>query len=381
MTYSETPYFPHPHRICDFLIHDDLILLLDKAKSRLKLRTMKPIVLVATAVMTIILTCGMIAAVVYDATVMNEVKCQLRRDGLPPQQSSSQAATTPPKQQSLFQSIAPLHFPIDPDTGKIRLPPQVTTLAIDVGARESDYLTALEQTADETVVLILFDPLPVSFLPLQRRVITYSLTHADRTGLDKSRQDRVFAIHAALGDTEGTAAFNIAAGPACGGLLSTTENDAERRACAKAAEQKTVMVFTLKDVLNIIPDDENDNLISIHIKIDGEGADLTVLRGAGAAIQRASSVIIECQNLEANDPRILRKGSCLHNEAADYMCKEHGFCQSKFELSGPKNMIGNVFFTSEKDVDVPSFYRQGSIQFNKFYNSLWRNQKTWFQAS
>ena len=278
------------------------------------------------------------------------------------------ALGTEVRKPSLFQTVAPLYFPIHPKTGKIQFPPEVTTLAIDIGARQSDYLATLEQTRDETVALIMFDPLPLSFLPIQRRAAQYTLFQSTLKTVHPKRRDRVFAINAAVGEREGTATFHVAEGPACGSLLSTSKNGAQRQACVKTNELRTVAVFTLKDILDMIPDD--GGLKSIHIKIDAEGADLSVLKGAGTAIQRASSVIIECQNLGSGDPRILRRGSCLYMAASDFMCQKHGYCQSTFQLSGPKNMMGNVFFSTDEAVDVPPFYQKNTIQFNGFYRTL-----------
>ena len=76
------------------------------------------------------------------------------------------------------------------------------------------------------------------------------------------------------------------------------------------------------------------------------------LKGAGSAIQRASSVIIECQDLEPDDPRVLREGSCLYKEAAEYMCSKHNFCprngMEEFAVSGAANRMGNVFFATQQ---------------------------------
>jgi FkbM family methyltransferase len=334
---------------------------------------MKAVALAAKWVLGLLFAAALTSVAVYNASVVSDVDCQLRSVAfsgqIPTVVTLQQPASPAVAAKSLFSSIAPLYFPIEPTTGMIRLPKAVTTLAIDIGARESDYLKALEQTVDETVAILLFDPLPISFLPLQQRALTYTLKNAARQGLEPNRQDRVFALHAAVGEAEGTALFNIAAGPSCGSLLTTTAGGAEAQACARSTDQKTVMVFTLEDILGMIPDD--GSIQSIHIKIDAEGADLSVLKGAGAAIRRASSVIIECQDLDPTDPRVLRNGSCLYKEAAEYMCKEQEFCNAKFDISGPRNQMGNVFFTSNaENIHVPPYYQVGSIQFAEFYKKL-----------
>ncbi|CAB9500338.1 unknown protein [Seminavis robusta] len=218
----------------------------------------------------------------------NEARSLLKSPSVSLSQSSA-SPQLPASQESLFKRLAPLHFPMDMKTGIIQFPPDVTSVIIDIGARQSDYLGTLEKSPEESyIALILIDPLPES--------ITWG--HWKRVP-----KNHPLSKHKAVsGQQAGT---------------------------------MTVMVFPLKDLLDHIP----SNIKSIHLKVDAEGADLQVLKSAGDSLKKVSSVVIECQDLEPNDKHILRQGSCLLSQANEYMCQTQTFCNTKAEISGPKNCM------------------------------------------
>ncbi|CAB9531670.1 expressed unknown protein [Seminavis robusta] len=111
---------------------------------------------------------------------------------------------------------------MDMKTGTIQFPPDVTSMIIDIGARQSDYLGTLENSPEESsIALILIDPLPESIVPLQQRAANYAMQNSPgkkrspKDPLDDQKRDRVFAIHASMGPNEGTAEFQKAVGGAC----------------------------------------------------------------------------------------------------------------------------------------------------------------------
>ena len=119
-----------------------------------------------------------------------------------------------------FQSR--FHFaslPIDEKTGKLLLPPHVSTVVIDVGAGpigarvDSDYLKALTETKDATTAIILFEPLPENHDKLKEAIKAANL------------QNQAFLAQAALGESEYEANFNVATGPSCGSLLGEGKYD------------------------------------------------------------------------------------------------------------------------------------------------------------
>ena len=137
--------------------------------------------------------------------------------------------------KSITNVIAASSFPMDSKTSKIRLPPSVTSVMIDIGARESDYLHAMESSEDESVALLLFDPLPDSNIPLAKRVAEYSMRNIKQVNdddevepvleMDKVKSRQVFLSKVAVGEREGIANFNVASGPACSSILETSSKN------------------------------------------------------------------------------------------------------------------------------------------------------------
>lgn len=258
------------------------------------------------------------------------------------------------RERSLFHTLAPAFFPLD-NHFKIAFPATVTTVIIDVGARESDYLTALEATSDPTVGLLLFDPLPDSIVPLQGRVSSYGTANmgpAPRHELDKIRSRQTFAIRAALAQTEGVVDFHVGAGPACSSLLPASANNSFW--CAKTIETIPVMVFRLQDVLDLIP----PRIRSIHLKVDAEGADLQVIQGAGDSIQRCDTLIFECQNVTEHEHR---EQGCVYGAAERYL-SPLGYNGRFLTQLGQ----GNAMFYRGVP-SIPSFLKHEKIAFRQWY--------------
>ena len=275
-------------------------------------------------------------------------------------ETSSTATST----SSLFSRIAPLFFPIDPETNQIALPSTVTTIMIDVGARDSDYMAVLEKRQDPTVALLMVDPLPDSYVPLQSRVAAYSMRDMDGRFLKTNSTNRAFLLPAALGESEGTVDFNIAPGPACGSILPV--HDKNTFWCAKSIGQRKVMLFKLKDILDMLPTHNPQGIpIQVHIKIDAEGADLMVLKGAGAATFRErpiSTVIIECMTDSGNETEAqehFRTGDCVNREAIQWMCQQAGFCKAHIDNG---NRLSNIFWAHPGLIpDSPEFQEDERI--------------------
>jgi FkbM family methyltransferase len=254
---------------------------------------------------------------------------------------------------SLFSQVAPLFFPIDAATGLIAFPVEVKTVVFDIGARESDYLKALEITRDPSVALILIDPLPSSMIPIEKRAAEYASKEKGpppRGDLSPKFTDRVFTIRAAMGDEEGVVDFNEGTGPACSSLLEKTSTTGFW--CVNSSKKIRVNKFMLKSVLELIP----KTLEAIHLKVDAEGADHLVLRGADAAIHRFKTVVIECQERHFEN-------SCIYEEVKECMCKDQGICN--VHKTGQGDLI-NAFFLplNEEQVAIPDFLKVAQITFD-----------------
>jgi FkbM family methyltransferase len=272
------------------------------------------------------------------------------------------ASTSSPDvlQRSIMKALAPSFFLMDPETDKIKLPENITTVLIDIGARDSDYLQTLASTLDPTIALLLFDPLPDSYIPVNHRAMAYALTDLKDRWLSPLRSNQVFAVRAAVGPEETTSQFNIGSGPACSSMLGTHADN--KFWCAVSRGKITVNVVTLESILDLIP----DNIQDLHLKVDTEGYDLQVLRGARDSIKRFQTVIIECSERDESGKTKHYEGQCLKEEAQPYM-EAFGF-NTKWE---PQGGLGNAYFYNTKlNRNIPPILKHGGITFSKWYKTL-----------
>jgi FkbM family methyltransferase len=188
-----------------------------------------------------------------------------------------------------------------------------------------------------------------------------------REDLNAKYTDRVFTIKAALGEEEGVVDFNEGAGPACSSLLE--KSNTSNFWCINTRRKIRVNKFTLESFLQLLP----PRIKSIHLKVDAEGADHLVLRGAGDAIHRLTTIAIECQDLppEKRD-QLLFQGACLYDEIQAYLCKVQKICNAH---SIVQNELINAFFLPSNldKVDIPNFLLHSDILFSDWYRSIARN--------
>jgi hypothetical protein len=228
-------------------------------------------------------------------------------------------------------------------------------------------LAAVEQRNDPTVALILVDPVPASLVPLIERVAKFNLLDPGNYTL----LNRVFALRGAMAETEQSHVnFQMSGSNLCGSLLKANKNN--NFWCWDTASELVVTVFRLEHLLDMIPN-STVGIKSINIKIDAEGADLLVLKGGGKALERVSSVIIECggKNLEFDNATkgARREGMCNDDEAIQYMCKDRNFCGHFIEDQGG---LSNIFFWNgnSSSVVIPEILTEGGVSFQKWYQDL-----------
>lgn len=271
----------------------------------------------------------------------------------------------------LLGKMAPTVFSMNPhDPTKILFPPNVQHVIIDIGARESDYLAALEQHQDPTIALILVDPLPESVLPLVSRAALYNLQQGENNTHkyypDPEFGDRVFVLRGAMADTEEPHTnFHMGMDPSCGSILKSSKTNSFW--CWETVRELVVSVFRLESLLNMIP------INSIHVKVDAEGADHFVLKGGGKALERVSSIAIECAPAIQNATKPgspSRDGMCENSEVIEWMCKHRNFCGHSLEEQGS---LSNIFFWNlDASILVPDILTQSPIHFRKWYQELQR---------
>jgi FkbM family methyltransferase len=84
------------------------------------------------------------------------------------------------------------------------------------------------------------------------------------------------------------------------------------------------------------------------LKTDVQGADLDVLKGAGATLRRlVKSAVAECQDITGeSDPRLYYRDGCKTNQLLPYMTAL-GFAQYKCVLQNPEIAEVNCYFAKE----------------------------------
>lgn len=207
-----------------------------------------------------------------------------------------------------------------PGRGYAEFPPHVRRLWIDVGVyQRTDFWAALEKYPRAT-----------------RDVAVWGLEPNARHVAAHPPHPAVTLINAAAADVEGVAAMRMwsptgaslhALGPAHSRYLS----DAERNPLTVRTEQ--VVVLRLDTLLRLVPSAPPDAQVRVeYLKVDAQGADLRVLRGAGAALARVESVTAECQDLpNASDPRLFYQDACLVHELRAFMAS-HGYTRQSCAL-------------------------------------------------
>ncbi|CAB9521421.1 expressed unknown protein [Seminavis robusta] len=260
------------------------------------------------------------------------------------QTAKASPTTSARSSSSLLHQVAPAFFPIDFVTGKIMFPPTVTTILIDVGAKEPAYfLDMVTRMRDPTVGLIMFDPLYDGYVPIARRALDYTMQHSDPLADYIASPDttkRVFAIQAAIGPTEGQVEFQLSESAYCGTIKQGKVFEDTATGCKKGIGSVRAQVFTLHDVLALIP---QNNTTTIHIKIDAEGVDNDILFASAKAFSaRVETVVVE----KNTDPR----------DKAGFLCQHAGLCNQA------SSCCNTIFWRHDKSA-LPSFLRDKTMRF------------------
>lgn len=165
---------------------------------------------------------------------------------------------------------------------------------LDVGASRGQFaLHARHRYPDARIVC--FEPLPASQETL-RRVLG----------------DRVELRPVAVGAEAGTASMHVSAADDSSSLLPIGERQLAEFPGTQEARQLDVPVVTLDDVID-------EGLAGpVLLKIDVQGLELDVLRGAGDALAAVDTIFVECSFVE------LYEGQALADEVIAFLFS-HGF--------------------------------------------------------
>ena len=119
-------------------------------------------------------------------------------------------------------------------------------------------------------------------------------------------------------------------------------------------------------VLELLP---SSALGSVNLKVDAEGADLDVLKGAGDRIAAFDTVIIECNS--RNSSVTFRDGECTFEDAKAYM-ESMAFDMTSYERQG--NLVNMYFInrarSSSSGILLPTYFRSSILTFRKFYKQF-----------
>jgi len=259
-----------------------------------------------------------------------------------------------------IQVVAPFLFPMN--GSRVALPPDTTSVVVDVGARNSMFLGLARGTptgpyaflADAAVVL--FEPMPS----------THAAVAADIYGdVLEGKPRRHFAVNAAVAETWGTATFREGVTGACGSLLATSATN--KFWCANTRGEREVATMPLVAVLSILP----TWLPWSVLKIDAEGYDLGVAKSGRGLVARFEVVLMECQHIGPgsagpNVPKdssmdlLMRVGGCVNSEAISHM-SSIGFAHSLFQEAGKPNPFRQGALLGRKSRRVDGGRRRGAV--------------------
>ncbi len=174
-------------------------------------------------------------------------------------------------------------------------------LAIDIGAHEGETATAIHAAGLSKMSCISIEPNPASFAKLQ--VNSKNL---------KNENFKIEFLESAVGSENGTKSFLVTDQSAVSGLLEPFSGVSERVPTGdhRIVERFDVEVITIDSLCSSRNLDHVDLL-----KIDTEGFDLEVLKGAGKVIESNSVSVILSEVFFVN----YRKNQCFFWDTATFL--------------------------------------------------------------
>lgn len=172
----------------------------------------------------------------------------------------------------VIASVEHAHVPFGRDFGTV----------VDVGASRGQFASfARDRFPGATVIC--FEPLPES-----------------RDALATVLQGQAEILPFAVGDQAGTSVFHVSAADDSSSLLPIGRRQREEYPGTEESREVDVQVVTLADAL------EDRALRSpALLKVDVQGFELAVLRGAGELLDRFDEVFVECSFVELYDGQAL----------------------------------------------------------------------------
>ena len=190
--------------------------------------------------------------------------------------------------------------------GEVPFDPNIKTV-LDVGAARGQFaLFALDRWPAATIYC--FEPLP-----------------GPAAQLATLAPSRVHVTIAALGDTSGQAAMHLSGRGDSSSLLPIGDRQVREFPETRETGTELVTVTTLDEVI-----DPDELAAPVLLKIDVQGGELAVLRGAGSVLDRIDEIYVECAFVE------LYAGQPLASDVISFLLA------AGFQLRGVFNLVRGV---------------------------------------
>ena len=180
-------------------------------------------------------------------------------------------AKNPPEKRRDFFEFVSHYVPLNPKTGKISIPEHIKHVKLDIGFSYYALMPQYWDSHEEDLIVFGFEPHPTSVERLLKGAIKRYPSQVEP--LDpKYINDRFFLIPCALGCSEKESAqFYVTPEPCCCSIYEPS--------WFEVTDILEVYLFSLADFFEVFPFDQCP--IIDHIKIDAQGADLDIVKGAG----------------------------------------------------------------------------------------------------
>ena len=214
----------------------------------------------------------------------------------------------------LYLMVPQRVLPLDARSQLVEFPPNQNRLWIEVGVYKiSDFWAVFQEHPRETQSLAVWGIEPNSRFVMDHPV------HSAFTLFNAAASDHNGASELRLWSPTGASLLPL--GPAHARYLAP--GDASR------ANSQAVATIRLDSLLCLVP----PHVAIEYIKVDAQGSDLAVLRGAGDQLLRVRAVTAECQDLDRgeNDPRRFYEGACRVADLRAYM-RTWGFTEQECVL-------------------------------------------------
>ncbi len=147
-------------------------------------------------------------------------------------------------------------------------------VVIDVGANVGQFACELRDEVGYSGRIVSFEPLSSAFAILNRKV---------------ERDPEWHAINVALGSEAGRSTIHVTGNSASSSLLEMLPKHVEAAPHAAVVSTESVEVRRMDDLFGEIVHDDERALL----KIDAQGFELEVLKGASRSLERISGILIE----------------------------------------------------------------------------------------